>query len=478
MFALRDCQSKFITDIGLQYGAKQRRVLGVASTGFGKTVCFATIASRAAAKGKSVVIVAHRVEIINQISAALTKIGIRHGRIQPGKTRTNDLIQVAMVQTLCRRVHEMAPPDLIVIDECHHAVAKSYMDICAAWPFSKILGVTATPQLLSGKGLREAFDVMVEAIPMSELIELGYLANYKYLAPPMVADISSVKTRMGDYAVDDLAAAMDKATVIGSAVNEYRKYLSGKTAIAFCVSIDHAEHTAQQFRDAGIRAQSVDGNMDPSRRAKLIDDLGTGALDVLTNCNIATEGTDIPAVGGAILLRPTKSIALYLQMVGRCLRPKPDGSAAIIIDHVGAVHTHGLPATARQWSLDGREKRQKNEVKTKTCETCFRVFMVEPEWQKSAECGSDPVNATGCVLTNDAPAKPRVLEQVDGVLSEITESPSWAGGINVIRAAGPEFKALVSKARTREQLQEIARIRGYKPQWAHFILKQRQERAA
>jgi len=474
MIQLRPYQADFVEALR---GAmkRNRRVLGVAATGAGKTVVFSFIAHAASLRGKRIIIAAHRAEIVQQISNALTAFGLRHGWIMPGRTMTTDNVQVAMVQTLARRLEKIPAPDLFVIDEAHHATSGGYRTVMDTWAEAFVLGVSATPERLDGRGLSEVFDEMIVGPQTRWLVEQGFLSRYSYLAPPQVADFSGVKTRMGDFAIDELAAAMDQATITGDILAHYRKYLDGRSAVAFCVNIAHAEHMAAQFQAAGIAAASIDGKTEKPERMRLLAALGSGDLKILTSCDLIGEGVDVPSVNGAILARPTKSLALHLQQVGRVLRLKPDGSQAVILDHVGNVHRHGMPDIERNWTLAGKQKKKSAPTfKTKTCETCFRVFAVAPGWQAAAECGAEP--GPGCALSAPDAPTPREIKQMEGELAEVTESPEWAGGINVIRAQGPEFKAMLARARTREQLQEIARIRGYKRGWADHILRQRQDR--
>jgi DNA repair protein RadD len=289
---------------------QQRRVLFVLPTGGGKTVIFACITEHAAAKGNSVIIVAHREENADQISPALTDMGVPHGRIQPGYTATDDLVQVGMVQTIARRLDTIQAPALVVIDECHHSVAGTWAKITSAWPNTKILGVTATPARLDGVGLGEAFDTMVFGPDVRELITAGYLAPFRYLAPSVGIDLSQVRNIGGDYNAGDLEDALDQDGITGNVVEHYQQHLAGRTAIAFCVTVAHAEHVAQRFRAAGIPAASIDGAMSADQRHDLVNRLRTGTIRVLTSCEIISEGFDAPTVGGAILLRPTQSFAV------------------------------------------------------------------------------------------------------------------------------------------------------------------------
>jgi superfamily II DNA or RNA helicase len=473
---LRPYQTAMAADIRTAF-AGHRRVLAVAPTGSGKTMLFSYICRAAAAKGNRVTIIAHRTEIVDQISRALDLMGVRHGRIQAGHAATDDPVQVAMVVTLGKRLDRVPEPALLIIDESHHATAGSYAKIAEAWQRAKILGVTATPSRLDGKGLGDCFDNMVIGPAMADLIEQGYLARYTYLAPPEKADLSSIKTRGGDFAIDQLAAAMDKAVITGDAIGHYRQHLGGRPAIAFCVTVEHAEHTAEQFRAAGYNAASVDGSMDRAERRDRMAAIGDGRLNVLTSCELISEGVDIPVVAGAILLRPTKSLSMFLQQVGRSLRIKPDGSAAVIIDHVGNVHRHGMPDAPREWSLD-RAKRRVVPANAATCEQCYRVFQVAPGWKAEAECMQD--RPVGCVLNApEAAGGKDAPEVVEGTLVVVTNTPDWAGGINLATARGPDFGELLDLAGADvARLKQIAKARKYHHKWVDHVLKNRGARTA
>ena len=482
MYELRPYQTDLVASIRNGFRTS-RRVLAVAPTGAGKGVVLAYIATHAAAKGNPVTIVAHRTEIVSQISKALTEMDVAHGRIQPGFEMTDHPVMVAMIQTLARRSDKIKAPNLLVIDEAHHCAADSYDKVCKLWPTAKILGVTATPQRLDGKGLGRAFDVMVIGPTTGDLIKAGWLASYLYLAPPTKVDLSQVTKKMGDFNIDQLGAAVDKPKITGDAIEHYKKHLFPRSAIAFTVRVSHAESVAQQFCEAGIRAASVDGSMDAETRHNRISGLADGRIQVLTSCALISEGLDIPSVGGVILLRPTLSLAMYLQSIGRALRPKLDGSKAVILDHVGNVLRHGTPDADRDWTLDDKQRTKPAPVST--CEVCYRVFRTYPGWQRDVledietgyEIDCDEPKNEDCLLRKTV-AGPGVRPptQVDGNLVEFTSSPEWTKGCDIMRAKGPEFRALLHRADTREKLEQIRKARGYKPFWTRSILLARADR--
>jgi DNA repair protein RadD len=471
-FALRPYQQLAVDVVRSEYVKGATRVVLVSPTGSGKTVMFSHISSMVAAKGKRIVIVAHRREIVDQISRALTEMGVPHGMIVAGQPTGNEPVQVAMVQTLAKRLDKMTAPDLLVIDEAHHGVAGQWRAVTDAWTSTKILGVTAIPERLDGKGLGGAFDVMVQGPTVASLILDGHLAGYEYLAPPTKLDMSGVKTRGGDFAIEALAEAVDKPSITGDAVEHYRETLNGRPAIAFCVTVEHAQHVAQQFRDAGFAAASVDGTMTKEARRDLVASLADGRLNVLTSCELISEGVDVPVVAGAILLRPTKSLGMFLQQVGRCLRKKPDGSAAVILDHVGNVHHHGLPDEDRDWALTGKAKKQIEGVST--CKMCFRVFPTPEVCASGFQCPTQTVEV--CPYTTEegkiAAAK-EAPSVVEGKLTKFVKNWDWAEGIDAKTARGRDWNRLLTLADSEDKLKMVQKARGYKRGWTKHVLADR-----
>jgi superfamily II DNA or RNA helicase len=412
------------------------------------------MSARAVEKGLRVWILAHRVELLDQISRTLTSFGVPHGMVAPGYLGDRRKpVQVASVFTLVRRLDRYDAPDLIIVDEAHHAISEStWGRVITAFPNAKLLGVTATPIRLSGEGLGDLFQSMVVGPSMRELIELGALSPYRLFAPAGV-DLSGVHTRMGDFVRGEIEAAMDKPSITGDAVKHYQKLAPGRRAVAFCVSVEHAMHVAEQFRAAGISAQAIDGGMDRTLRASVLSEFSKGRIQVLASCDLISEGFDVPAIEAAILLRPTQSLGLYLQQVGRALRTFPGKTEAIILDHAGNVKRHGLPDEDRVWSLDGAPKKkgaQKSEVPVKTCGACFATVA-------SA--------ATHCSCGFEFPVVKREVEHVEGELQEVDLA-------TVIRQRRQEQ----GKAQTEAELIAIGKARGMRRAelWARHVIRARQ----
>jgi DNA repair protein RadD len=390
--ALRDYQLDGVARIHATFASGSRRVLFQLPTGGGKTRVFSFIVAGAVKRGRRVLILAHRVEIIEQFEAAVALTGVAYGLIAPRHRETNDLVQIASVTSSAqpKRLECWRDKfDFIVIDECHHAVAGSWARVLASQPRAAILGVTATPERLDGRGLGEIFDELVIGPTTAQLIADTWLSPFTVFEPTAAPDMSAAKIRGGDFAVEDLREAMD-GVVIGAAVSEYQRLCPGISAVAFCVDIEHSKAVAQRFNEAGVRAQHIDGEMPSAERRAMIAALGSGALQVLTNCGLISEGVDVPAIVAAILLRPTASLPLFLQQVGRTLRPSKGKTRALILDFSGNVARHGLPDEPREWTLDSKPQRQRAKaygLQLRKCRACNAL--TRPSAHECGNCGAD-----------------------------------------------------------------------------------------
>jgi superfamily II DNA or RNA helicase len=466
LITLRLYQTDLVNRVRLSYKEGKRAPLVCLSTGGGKTTIFAYVTASAAEKGKCVYLLAHRAELCRQISMTLSTFGTKHQVIAPGPIvrqiqveqfkafgRTfidsDSKVFVASVQTLVRRIADYPAADIIVCDEAHHLTMNStWGQIVSAHPKARLLPVTATPCRMDGKGLgvgQGGFaDDIIMGPSMRELIDAGYLSKYRIFAPPNSLDLSNVKSRAGDYAKDQLAIAMDKPSITGSSVEHWKKLANGKRAIAFCVSIAHAQNVAHEFTNAGIKSECLDGTMDALKRDAAIKRFKSGETLVLTSCDIVSEGFDLPAIEVAILLRPTQSLSLYLQQIGRALRTFDGKSHAIILDHVGAVMKHGLPDEEREWTLDGVKKTSKPKQEETPIQTCTQCFAIHEPARVCPVCGFEH------------PIKERKLEQQEGDLVEIDDA--------ALEAMRRQKRVMQGRAQTVEDLmrQGIGRARAIK----------------
>ena len=451
---LRPYQNQLANDIRGAFGSGANRPLAVSPTGSGKTVLFSYITSQVLKRGSRVIIIAHRREILDQISATLKRVGVPHGFIQAGKSASTQPAMVASIQTLARRLDTIPAPDLVIIDEAHHSVSKSYVQMFAAWPTAKFIGVTATPERLDGKGLGAMFDRMVMGPSVQWLIDNGFLAQPVYYAPREVVDLSQVHTIAGDFDRSETEEIVDTPRITGDAVTHYVRFCNRQRAVAFCISVAHAQHVADTFNSCGIPSASIDGTLDPEVRKQRVEDLTAGKILVLTSCELISEGFDLPAVNAAILLRPTQSLSMHLQQVGRALRPYPGKANAIILDHVGNCLRHGLAEQERDWDLSGREKRLKKSslVETKQCSKCFAIFA----GTVCPQCGSQREIAA------------REIEEVDGELQRLS--------IEDISKKREERRE-EGKCKTLDDFRALAKQRGYKLGWAFFRWQARQRKS-
>lgn len=453
MIVLRPYQEKGIADIRGFFQKGYRKVCYTAPTASGKTVLFCHLAHKITAADQRVAVIVHRQELVDQTCKALSAEGLEFGVIAAGYPEQSAApVLVAMAQTLVNRLDRLVSVAYLIVDEAHHVVAGTWRAILASAPNARVLGVTATPERLDGTGLREAFEVLALGPSVKELVAGSWLAPFIVYAPERLVNLKGARTVAGDYAVGDLARRMSADFVLDDALMEYRKHLEGKTAIAFCTTIEHSRTVARFFRSAGVEAQHLDGDTPSNERRALLASLATGEVKVISNCALIAEGLDIPSVDGVILLRPTKSLALYLQQIGRALRPSPDKSRAIVLDHAGNVYRHGLPDLEHPWSLDGRPKK-KGKALVRRCPECGALIPIAVH--ECPHCGADlrpePI----------APATtPEPLVEIDP-----------ANAFEHWLANGP-FNAVVRWAGNNEaRLRQVANARGYKPGWVYYRLK-------
>ena len=372
--ALRPYQQEAVERLRAAFLAGHRAVLFVLPTGGGKTVVFCHIAQQAAERGKRIAVLVHRAELLEQASRSLAALGVRHGLIAAGRAMNLAApVQVASVGTLARRLPQL-PTDLfalLVIDEAHHSNAGQWSRIIQHFSTAHLLGVTATPVRSDGRGLGEFYSELVLGPSAAWLSANGFLAPARVFAPPSSFEAQRLRQRLGDYDLRQAASELGGARILGDAVSHYRQHLGDQTAIGFCCSVAHAQAVAAAFLEQGITAACIDGSLDVGRRRQLLEQLGSREIKVLTSCALIGEGVDVPSVGGCLLLRPTQSEALHLQMIGRCLRPQA-GKQAVILDHVGNISRLGHHLEERHWTLKGAGKRQRQpSLSVRTCPQCF-----------------------------------------------------------------------------------------------------------
>lgn len=456
---MRDYQERNCSEL-LAYISSNKHPLLHAATGSGKTVTAAHMLKRLAAAGKRCLFIAHRREIIRQTSRIFTAIGLPHGLINPDNEAGGHLVHIASVDTLIARRQRMqdwlARADVAVFDEAHHLPATGWTAVRNALTGASITGPTATPYRPDGRGLGGYFDCVVRAPSIKELIAAGHLAQPVVYAPIDKIDLSRITRRGGDYAQGELERIMDTDPVAMAAVRQYGRFLPGERCVVFCVTVEHAQHVTKAFRKAGWTAECLHGKTPD--RDEMIGRLDSGATQVLVTIEVANEGFDLPAVAGAISLRPSLSTGLVQQQWGRPMRPAEGKKICIILDLVRNSLLHGLPEADRPWTLAGGVKGLERSVpRTIRCPKCTRVHEV------AAQC-------VGCGHTYRRKLAP--------IAGDTPVLPLGVRGFTPDQILAMPMPTLKSLGRTKAELEAIASIRGFKPGWVWYVLKEREDRQA
>ena len=410
---LRTYQSDAIENLRNHVKAGKKRIVLVLPTGGGKTVIAAQVAANAVGYGKRVGFFAHRIELLRQTQRVFNGFGIHRVGFIAGGCDTDDDAPAQVISIDAFRNREKPKLDVIFVDECHRAMARQYREhIFNAYPDAVIIGLTATPQRLDGQGLGSVFEEMLVVATPGQMIAGGYITKPRVFSHP-ITDLKSVRSVCGDYHQGDLEEVMRSNVLVGNIVEHWQKLANNERTFVFGVGVDHSKKIALFFNDAGISAKHVDAETPKEERIQALADFEAGRVRVLTSCGLFIEGVDIPSARCAVLARPTKSVTVYLQSVGRVLRPW-QGTGSLILDHAGNVITHGSPWETREWSLEGREKKSKSNVNIKTCPSCFAIIEGNPP--TCPECGAS-------MFVGTVPDK--VVETTPGELSEYTfEDPT------------------------------------------------------
>lgn len=358
---LRDYQQEMLERLEKAW-AKHRGVMVQMPTGTGKTHLMAEVVRNASLemagkKPANVLIVAHRKELIGQISQTLTTFGITHGLIASGKPiEAAQSVQVASIQTLHCHLEEIEQEfGLVIIDEAHHAQAKTYRELWKRWPQAKLLGLTATPCRLDGTSFTDLFGTLLQSRTIREFIGEGWLSDFEYISvSPDSLAMKRVRSLMkrgvdGDYQTKEMVTVMDIPESIAHLYKTYSQFAHGKKGIVYAIDREHARHISDYYNHHGVRCAMIDAKTPASDRNRIVQGYIQEQIDVLVNVDIFSEGFDCPEVEFIQLARPTLSLSKYLQQVGRGMRISKGKTQVIILDNVGLYQQFGLPTADRDW---------------------------------------------------------------------------------------------------------------------------------
>ena len=417
----------------------------------------AEIARRTTKNNKRVMFLIHRKEVLQQAVNTFDKQGVNQ-----------DLLTAGMVQTLTRRVDKLPTPSVILVDEAHHALAKSYQRILDKFPKAIVLLFTATPHRTGRVQLDQIADDIIVGQSIHELTEKGFLAPFRYFQPPGDFDSSLLKRgSTGDFTNDSMQQAMS-TKIFGHIVKQYKRIANGMQAVVYTYSIDSAIKIAAEFNSEGISAIEVDGTTSKEKRALAVRKFRDQEIKILVNVNLFTEGVDLPNVDCVIMARPTASLALYLQFSMRCLNPRP-GKTAIIIDHANHFKQFGYPDDDRDWKQAIKSGKEKSKtlltdpgLSIVTCDYCFAVVKAsEVKDGKCPICGKPiKVHEAKPISDVDLVEATKARKQL---VKKILHDTVYQNVIN----------KKVGELRTMAELQAYAKIHGYKPGWAFFQAKRK-----
>ncbi len=464
MFKLRDYQQETVNNIYQSMKQGNRRIIVQQPPRTGKTVIMAEIARKTTDKGNRVMFIIHRKEVLAQAKATFEQQNVNM-----------NLATMGMIQTLTRRVNKLAEPQLILIDEAHHALSQSYRRIIDAFPNAYILYFTATPIRTGHDQLDQIADDIIVGKSIKWLTQHHFLAPFHYYGLGDI-DRSKLRKQNGDYSSQSMDEAISHQ-IYGHIVQQYQRLANGKQAVVYCHSIESAKKVTEQFKQAGITAAEIDGDTDAKVRDQLVQKFRDQRLTILANVNLFTEGVDLPNVDCVIMARPTSSLALYLQFSMRCLNPRK-GKTAVIIDHVDNFLNFGLPSSDRNWSeaIVTKDKRKAksnadNGPAIAQCNYCFGTFY------------RDQVKGNCCPLCgHELREENKDYKIVNVDLQEIKENQAVEHRKKMIRQIlNDQVMANVAdkspgQLHTLKELQAYAKLHNYSAGWAWHQFNNRRKK--
>jgi len=386
---LRDYQNTAIKKLRVLIGNGLRKIVMVLPTGGGKAIIFGQIISNAVEKEKTVLWLVHRRNLVYQMRDVLDQFEVPCGLIMSGvESDTKQLVQLGTIQTYYRRLQLdenycnrfYIDADLLLIDEGHRSLSKTYIDVINNYSKKIIISCTATPMRSDQRGMGEVYESIADISNVKELTKLGYLAPARYFAPSK-PDLEGVKIAMGDYVIKQLDEKINKKKLNGDIVDNWLRLGEDRKTIVFAVNVKHSIAIRDEFISRGIPAEHLDAKSSDEERNDVFRRMRDGDTRVVTNVGLYQEGLDVPDVSCIVMARPTKSMGLYRQCCGRGLRPSEGKTDCLIIDHGGVIEEHGFLDDEIMWSLHGKEiawkkaERKKSDPMPAECRVCNEIFV-------------------------------------------------------------------------------------------------------
>lgn len=437
MIPLRDYQEELVNGLYNSMSKGNQNIMVQSPAGSGKSVTMSEIARRATEKGNRVLFIVHRRELVAQIKGTFIANDVDMG-----------LCHVGMVQTVANRIKKDKEPTpaIILVDEAHHALAKTYIDIFEHFPNTFVYGFTATPTKLSNKGFTDIFEDLILGKTVQWLIDNERLAPFKYYSKNLMNDNKLKHKSTGDFSNESISLALEPQ-IYGDVIDNYKKFANDKKTIIYTHNVESSKEVAEKFNDNGYNALQVDGKTPKQQRELAMELFREGKVNILVNAELYGEGVDVPDCECVILLRPTESLTLFIQQTMRAMRYQPN-KQAIIIDHVGNYVRHGLPNTEHDWleHFNGSNNKSdsKNSIPIKECPECFGV--VESAYTICPYCGSEFPKEEIQELTVDETAE----------LEEVTEE------MITLNLKAPE------DCSSMKELADLGKSLGYKPGWSYI----------
>lgn len=435
MIALRPHQERALEQLREGFAAGHRRQILVMPTGAGKTITAAQIAISAREKGNVALFLVDRIALADQAVETMRRVGLTTSVIRGAETDIvagHDVI-VASIQTLNRRRH-LPDANLLIVDECH-ILHRAHANILQRWSNVPAIGLTATP---FARGLGQYFSRLVVPTSIRDLTNDGFLVP---VAPygPAKFNVDGVKSHAGDYAVGELSAAVNRVEIHADVVSTWQRLGEQRSTLVFGVDIAHSKALAASFGAAGVVTEHLDGYTDSEDRQQSIARFKSGETKVLCSVACLAVGFDAPNASCLVLARPTKSLTMHLQQIGRGLRPFEGKEDCIVIDHAGNIESHGLPADIEIGALDHGTKtwgttQDRSDPLPKPCSKCS--FIKPPRTHACPSCGFAPerqsevetVDSDIVPLTNEAlkRGRQRLYREFKGAAELMGKSPVWA----------------------------------------------------